>query len=146
MIYMEGLAKYFEVINPGTEEEYLLCKIAFASISEITAFANAFVGIGQGFFTVDFADPLDLDAAIHKDFICGTITGSTTINLNNSTDGNAGMIKVLIDSTGGYTIALGTMFTKKLGETDIVTDADTENYISWRNVAGDIVYTIGQIV
>lgn len=100
----------------------------------------------DAFQTPAFANPLALDATSHKDFKCGTITGDTTINMAGCVDGDAGMIELIIDGTGGYTVALGTMFTKKLSSTSIVTTAAADNFISWRMVGTDIVYTIIQKV
>ena len=137
----------FEVINPATEDQYLRCKLPFAGDFEVQAWTDDLVVVNSKTFqTPVFANPLDLDASLFKDFKCGLITGNTTINLNNSADGDAGMIEIIMDSTGSYTIALGTMFTKKLGDNDLVVTANTDNFISWRNVSGDIIYTINQVV
>jgi hypothetical protein len=94
------------------------------------------------FQTPAFANPLNLDATTHKDFKCSIITDNTTINLNNASDGDAGMIEIIINGTGGYTVALGTMFTKNLGGNTINTAANKDNFISWRKIATDIVYAI----
>lgn len=99
----------------------------------------------DAFQTPVFANPLNLDATTYKDFLCGIITGNTTINLNNTVDGDAGMIELIIDAVGGYTVALGAMFTKQLGDTDIDTTANVDNFISYRHVGTDIVYTINQV-
>jgi hypothetical protein len=147
LLNMENLSKYFELVNEGEEDMYLRCKLPFAGDYEIQAWTDTMiVQNSHAFQTPPFADPLDLDATLYKDFKCGTITGDTTINLNNTIDGDAGMIEILIDSTGGWVVALGTMFTKKLGETELVTDANADNFISWRMVGTDIVYTIAQVV
>jgi hypothetical protein len=146
-VVLEALSDIFEVVNKGLPNQYLRCKLPFGGDFEVQAFTDSgVVGGSRGFAAVEFADPIDLDATIDKDFICGLITANTTINLNNTVDGDAGMIKVVIDETGGYSIALGTMFTEKLGDTDLVTDAGTKNYISWRMAGTDIVYTIAQVV
>jgi hypothetical protein len=97
------------------------------------------------FQTPAFANPLNLDATSHKDFICSSVTGNTTVNLNNSSNGDSGMIELKIDSTGGYTITLGSMFTKKVGSGSIQSAANKDNFISWRRIGTDIVYTIGTI-
>lgn len=97
------------------------------------------------FQSVNFANPVSLDATSHKDFIIGTITGGTTINMSNASDGDAGMIIVHIDGTGGYSVALGAAFTKRLGITLIDNRASKENVISWRKCGGDIYYTINQV-
>jgi hypothetical protein len=97
------------------------------------------------FQTPVFANPLTLDATTHKDFKCGLITGNTTINLTNTSDGDAGMIEVIIDTTGGYTIYLGTMFTKDIGGVSIDTSANADNFIGYRMVGTDIVYNVVQV-
>lgn len=94
------------------------------------------------FQTPMFANPLSLDATTYKDFKCGIITGNTTINMTGEVDGDAGMIELIIDGTGGYTVALGVMFTKKLGTASIVNTLNADNFISWRKVGTDIVYTV----
>lgn len=97
----------------------------------------------DSFQTSAFANPLNLDATIHKDFGPITITGSTTININNASDGDGGMIEIIIDGTGGYTVQLGTMFTKGTGT--ISTAANADNIISWRKVGSTIKYAIIQV-
>lgn len=143
------LGDVFEVVNVGQENEYVRCKLPFAGDFEIMAWADQSPvegGSPHAFQVKEFANPIDLDATIFKDFICGPITGDTVINLKNTRDGDAGMIEVLIDGYGNYTVALGSMFTKQLGETGIDNAAGKDNFISWRMVATDIVYTIAQIV
>jgi|SRR3990172_157904 len=98
------------------------------------------------FATPAFANPLALDATTNKDFKPATITGATTVNLTGAIDGDAGMIELLINEVGGYAVALGAMFTKKLGATSIVNTANADNFISWRKVGADIVYTVIQKV
>jgi hypothetical protein len=97
------------------------------------------------FQTPVFANPLVLDATTHKDFKCGLITGNTTINLTNTSNGDAGMIEVIINGTGGYTVSLGTMFTKDIGGVALDTTANADNFIGWRMVGTDIVYNIVQV-
>ena len=97
------------------------------------------------FQTPLFANPLILDATLHKDFKCGLITGNTTINLTNTSDGDAGMIEVIMDGTGGYTVSLGTMFTKDLTSVALSTTANADNFIGWRVVGNDIIYNIVQV-
>jgi len=92
-----------------------------------------------------FADPLNLNAALYKDFKCGIITGNTTINLIGTSDGDSGMIEIIIDGTGGHTVTLGAMFTKDIAGTALDTVANADNFIGWRNVSGDIVYSIVQV-
>jgi len=98
----------------------------------------------DSFQTPAFANPLVCDAAMHKDFKCGIITDDTIINLINTSDGDAGMIELIIDGTGGYTVALGTMFTKCIGG-EIDMNANVDNFVSWRKIEIDIVYIISQI-
>jgi len=97
------------------------------------------------FQTPVFANPLVLDATTHKDFKCGLITGNTTINLTNTSDGDAGMIEIIMDTTGGYTVSLGTMFTKDIGGVSIDTTANADNFIGYRMVGTDIIYNIVQV-
>lgn len=114
-----------------------------AEVKAILAFSLADI-TPDPFQVIEFASPLILDATIHKDFK-STITGSTTINLNNlsSEGGDAGMIELIIDSTGGYTITMGTMFTKCIGGS-LDTTVNADNFISYRKVGSDVVYTIAQ--
>lgn len=142
-----SLGDVFEIVNQGLSNEYLRCKLPFSGDYEVQAWGSLMVVLdSHAFQTPAFSNPIDLDATIYKDFICGAITGNTTINLNNTVDGDAGMIKVVIDSTGGYTITLGSMFTEKLGAEELDVSPNMKNYISWRKAGTDIVYTIAQIV
>src|SRR4030042_3106064 len=77
-----------------------------------------------------FANPLSLDGTDYKSFKC-TVTGDTTVNITGVSDGDAGSIELIISGAGGYTITMGTMFTKKLGSTDIVATTAADNFISW---------------
>jgi hypothetical protein len=97
------------------------------------------------FQTPSFGSPLVCDATLHKDFKCGLITGSTTINLTNTSDGDAGQIEIIMDGVGGYTVSLGTMFTKDVGGVAISTTPNADNFIGWRKVGTDIVYNIVQV-
>jgi hypothetical protein len=101
--------------------------------------------ISDPFQIITFANPLVLDATSHKDFKCASVTGSTTVNLNNTADGDSGVIELIIDATGGYTVVPGTMFTKKLGTNSIDTAANKDNFIFWFVNGTDIVYTINTI-
>ena len=103
--------------------------------------------LADPFQTPVFANPLVLDATSHKDFKCGLITGNTTINLTNTSDGDAGMIEIIMDGTGGYTVSLGAMFTsgKDIGGVDLVTTPNADNFIGYRMVGTDIVYNIVQV-
>jgi len=101
--------------------------------------------INDIFQTVTFVNPLVLDATLHKDFICSSVTGNTTVNLTNATNGDAGLIELIIDIVGGYTVTLGTMFTKDISGVAINTTASVDNFISWRKVGTDIVYSVAQV-
>jgi len=107
------------------------------------------VGGASSPFQIGEADSLgnyDLDCTTYKDWIIEEISDDATINLNNTSNGDAGMLEVIIDSTGGYTVTLGTMFTKKMGPIDFDATAGADNIISWRKVGtSNIVYTIAQI-
>jgi hypothetical protein len=112
-----------------------------AAYTDTTAYAPA----PSAAQTPAFANPLALDATTHKDFKAATITGSTTVNLTGATDGDGGFIELIIDGTGGYTVALGTMFTKNSGGGTIDTTANADNIIAWMKIGTDIVYSISQI-
>jgi hypothetical protein len=112
-----------------------------AAYTETTAYAPA----PSAAQAPAFANPLALDATTHKDFKAATITGNTTVNLTGASDGDGGFIELIIDGTGGYTVALGTMFTKNSGGGTIDTTASADNIIAWMKVGSDIVYSISQI-
>ena len=109
---------------------------------------ETFFGVSGGgtttseFQTAVFANPLNLDTTTYKDWICASITADTTINVNNSENGDSGMVKFTMDTTGGYTIVLGAMFTERLGSTGLDVTANAINYVSWRNVGGNLTYTV----
>lgn len=92
-----------------------------------------------------FANPLVLDAATYKDYKCASVTGATTINLTNMLNGDAGIIELIMDGVGGYTVALGSMFTKNSGGGTIDTTASADNIIAWFVSGSDIIYSISQI-
>ena len=98
------------------------------------------------FKIVAYLETLTLDAVTNKDFKCGLVTGNMTLEITNAVDGDAGMIILIIDSTGGYTITLGSSFSVKLGVTNIDASANKKNIISWRKDADDVYYTIIQAV
>jgi hypothetical protein len=105
-------------------------------------------GGGTPFQTATFAATINIDCTTYKDWIC-TITGDCTINLTNASDGDAGMLELIIaadSSTGSVTITFGTGWTKKMGLTDVDGGDAADNIISWRKVGADnVVYTIAQI-
>ena len=105
----------------------------------------------KGFQTASFANPLNIDCTTYKDWIC-TITADTTVNLNNVSDGDAGMLELIMegDSSGSsFAITFGTMWTKKMGAVDLDVNDGADNIISWRAIGDgstqEIVYTIGVI-
>ena len=89
---------------------------------------------------------ITLDGATYKDFIIGTITDDTEINITGLIDGDAGQLNIVVDGTGGYAITLGAAFTKQLGTTIIDNTLNADNFISFRKVGSDILYTISQVV
>ena len=95
--------------------------------------------------TLAFANPLAIDGTTYKDWKCASMTGNSTINLTNVLDGEAGMIEIIINATGGYTVSLGTMFTKNSGGGTIAVTANADNIIAWTKSGTDIVYCISQI-
>jgi hypothetical protein len=94
-----------------------------------------------------FATPtITLDGTTNKDFIIGTITDDTEISITGLINGDAGQIELIVDGTGGYAITLGAAFTKQLGTTIIDNTANADNFISFRKVGTDVLYTISQVV
>lgn len=93
---------------------------------------------------LDYAAVLNLDADSGFEYVIGPITGNCIINLLNAKDGDTGIIKVVIDSTGGHTISLGAEFNKRLTDA-ISTSASEENILFWTKIASDIVYSISQV-
>ena len=69
------------------------------------------------FQTVSFANPLNIDCTTYKDWIC-TVIGDCTVNINNLSDGDAGMLELIIGASG-VDITFGAMWTKKMGPTDL---------------------------
>ena len=87
----------------------------------------------------------------YKDWIC-TLTGDCTVNINNLSDGDSGMLELIIDGSSSgdtLTVTFGTMWTKKMGPTDFDGTDGADNIISWRAIGDgstqEIVYTIGII-
>lgn len=100
----------------------------------------------QPFVDIGYSPIINIDGVCHKDFIISLVTGNCIVNLMNTKDGDAGLIELVIDATGGYTITLGSMFTKDLSGTAIDATANADNFIGWRKIRNDIVYTISQKV
>lgn len=103
------------------------------------------------FQTASFANPLNIDCTTYKDWIC-TVTGDCTVNISNLSDGDAGMLELIIEGSSSgdsVTITMGTMWTKKMGPTDLDTNDGADNIISWRAIGEgstqEIVYTVGII-
>jgi hypothetical protein len=127
------------------QNDFIVSNNVFTWVKKTLAEVKNILGIIQYTFqTPAFANPLNLDATIYKDFKAGLITGGTTINLNNAVDGDAGMIEITMDGVGGHAVLLGAMFTKQLGATLLQTGANQDNFISYRKIGADIVYTIIQ--
>ncbi len=98
--------------------------------------------VADPFQTPVFANPLILDATTHKDFKPGLIAGDTTINLENTNNGESGVIEIFMDGVGGYAVALGAMFTANVTGNAINSAANKKNYIFWYNDGVDINYSI----
>lgn len=117
-------------------------KITVRPRMKLSAVLDTALVAADPFRTPAFTNPLDLDGSVHKDFKPGVITGNTTVNLNNASDGDSGVIELIMDGVGGYAVALGVMFTKKLGTASINTAAGKDNFVFWFKNGADIVYTI----
>lgn len=149
VLYLHGDSLYLGNITGG-------CLLLAESDAVNVVYYDAVTGklsygeVGAGgdilpFQSIGFADPLEIDAITYKDWICNEISDDTTININNTSDGDAGMIEYIQDSVG-HDVEMGTMFTKKMGPINLDNSAGADNVISWRMVGSDIVYTIGVIV
>ena len=99
-------------------------------------------GNEQPFQEIEYAPTVEVNCTSYKNWRVLSVTGDMLINLNNTVNGDSGMLKFTIDNIGGYTITLGTMFTEKLGSTNIDVTHDAINYITWMNVDGYITCTI----
>jgi hypothetical protein len=114
---------------------------------EVTAFSSGVSILGTSFPT--FANPLICDASISKNFVCGTITGNTTINLTNYSDGERGLIVITMDGTGGYTIDLGTMFNSTVNHAvtavTLVTTPLASTVIEYWVLDTDVYYRINTL-
>lgn len=140
------------VPSATAENDFLVANSAFAWVKKTLAQVKTILALTSKDVTsdavqaVNFADPLAIDGTTYKNFKCATVSGSTTLNLTNVVDGDAGSIELIISGAGGYTITMGTMFTKKLGSTSIVATTGADNFISWVKSGTDIIYTIIQTV
>ena len=94
---------------------------------------------------VNYSSLINLDVQHGDDFVCKSVTGNCTVNIINAKDGDSGIIELIIDTTGGYTITLGSMFTKQLGDTTVSTTAGDDNFISWTKIGTDIVYSVSVV-
>mgnify|MGYP001472177388 CR=1 FL=1 len=103
-------------------------------------------GVADAFQSLTFANPLAIDGTTYKDFICSSVTGNTVVNLTNVVNGDAGLIELIVDGTGGYTLTLGTMFTKDIAGVTLSGAANADNFIGWRKIGTDIVYSIAKKV
>lgn len=131
--------------TPASENSFMISNSALAWVVKTLAQIKTILGLALPPQSVVFANPLALDATTYKDFKCASVTGDTTVNLTGESDGDAGMIELIIDGTGGYTVALGAMFTKNAGGGTIDTTASTDNIIAWTKSGSDIIYSINQV-
>lgn len=93
-----------------------------------------------------FGNPLNIDAGTYKDWIVSGVNDAFTLNLSNASDGDAGMIELIVAGSGTEAaITFGEAFTKKMGPQDFVGTTGSDNVISWRMAGSDIIYTIGII-
>ncbi|HLD89529.1 MAG TPA: hypothetical protein VI911_00660 [Patescibacteria group bacterium] len=125
--------------------DFIVASGSGAFVKKTLAETKALILIPEAIQTPAFADPLALDGTLYKSFKV-TVSANTTVNLTGVVDGDAGSIELIISGAGGYTITMGTMFTKKLGSTSIVATTAADNFISWMKSGADILYTIIQKV
>lgn len=93
-------------------------------------------------YPVDYNAVMNLDVQDSLDFICRSVEGNCVVNLVNATDGDSGVIELIMDSTGGYTVTLGSMFTKRVSVDELDTDASADNFVVWQKICNDIVYSV----
>jgi len=95
---------------------------------------------------VVFSDPLNLDANTSNAFYC-EITGNTTLNILNTRIGATYLIQLDMDSSGGHTVTLGSLFRGTiLGSSAIDTTANGVNLISIvRGRGGYLTYNITNV-
>ena len=127
--------------------DFLIASGSGAVVKKTLAETKLILGIGQAFQTDTWnnlgGNRHTIDATVYKDWKLTVSEDCTHFTLSNTSDGDAGMIELLIDGTGGYTVTLNG-WDKQLGSTNLVTTANADNFISWRNVSGSLVYTIQQ--
>lgn len=87
---------------------------------------------------------LNFDALYGQDWKVPSVEGDCTIHLVNTKDGDSGLIELVIDSTGGYTITFGNEFTKRISDA-IDTTASNDIFISWQRIGDDIIYSISTV-
>ncbi len=146
----DNFTELYNVKNPAgvAENDFIVAApTTFAWVRKSLAQVKTILGLGDVTQAATFANPLALDATTHKDFKCASVTGNTTVNLSNVTDGDAGLIELIIDAVGGYTVTLGTMFTKNSGgnvfSAPVV--ANEDYIIAWYKSGTDIIYSITQV-
>mgnify|MGYP001558527176 CR=1 FL=1 len=102
--------------------------------------------VPAGFYTIVHASPISIDLALSRDFKVEYITGTTTINLTGINDGRAGVIVLVVDGTGGYTISPGTGFSFALNATALSGVANKKNVISYICYGNsDVFYSINVV-
>ncbi|MBU1777969.1 MAG: hypothetical protein KJ899_15190 [Gammaproteobacteria bacterium] len=87
---------------------------------------------------------VDISVTTYKNWEVAFIdmsSGDYTVNLNNTSNGDAGML-VLTTTGTPDSITLGSMFTTQLGTDTIDTNSGSVNVISWVKGLNNIYYTI----
>lgn len=80
--------------------------------------------------TPAFANPLDLDVRVFKNFTPATIIGDCQIRILNAVDGDSGTIHLTVDNTGPHTIYVGNG-ARLIENSNIVGSNYNEIYINW---------------
>jgi hypothetical protein len=139
------LSDRLKIVEQGDNAYLVYTKNDNSTIS--LSFANDVLEVenGSAFKILTFSNPLNIDAGSRKDFICSAVSADTVINLNNTSDGDAGLIELIITGAGGYTITFGSMFTKNVGGGAIDATSGKDNFIGYRKIGTDIVYSISQV-
>jgi len=129
------------------ENDVIMANSSFSWIKKTLAQLKALLGIlGFTVETGGYLGAILIDVTTYKDHKYNNIAGNTDWQITGATDGDAGMLIFIIDSTGGYTITMNaSSWTKKVGSGTIDTTANAINVVSWRAVGTDIYYTINQV-
>lgn len=138
----------FGLPSATAENDVIVANSSLSWVKKTLAQLKTLLGIGIPFGQFSSMDgAITLDGTVYKDYY-GYVVQTAIVNLTNVSDGDAGMIILIVDAFGGYTLTMGSMFTKQVGSTtfDDPVVASDEYTISWRKCTTNIYYTINKVV